>query len=101
MGKVNPFTVQLTAEEEQFVSRLTDELSEIWGHFFGDLLARTQRLLEKEHGHGEAAKDRLLQHLMMMEEAWEDGLLDDPSPHRFVVFVATNIYRNLGQICQI
>lgn len=99
MGKVNPFTVQLTAEEEQFVSRLTDELSEIWGHFFGDLLARTQRLLEKEHG--EAAKDRLLQHLMMMEEAWEDGLLDDPSPHRFVVFVTVNLYRPLGRVCQI
>ncbi|MFA7395146.1 MAG: hypothetical protein WCZ69_01875 [Candidatus Paceibacterota bacterium] len=98
MEKIDPFTVQLTAEEEGFVSRLTDEISEIWGHFFGDLLARTQRLLEKEHG--EAAKDRLLQHLMVMEEAWEDGLLDDPSPHRFVVFVTVNLYRPLGRVCQ-
>lgn len=89
-------TVQLTVEEEKFVSRLTDTLSEIWGHFPGDLLARTQRLLEAEFG--QAARGKRLEHLGTMQDAWEEGLLDnyqEPTPHKFAVFVTVNLYRPL------
>ena len=89
-------TVKLTAKEERFVSRLTDTLSEIWGHFAGDLLARTQRLLEDEFG--QKAIDKRLDHLSLMEGCWEEGLLDldkEATPHKFAVSVTVNLYRPL------
>ncbi|HNZ55628.1 MAG TPA: hypothetical protein PKN73_02820 [Candidatus Paceibacterota bacterium] len=89
-------TVKLTAEEERFVFRLTDTLSEIWGNFAGDLLARTQRLLEAEFG--QASRSKRLEHLGLMQDAWEDGLLDnyqEPTPHKFAVFVVAYLRRPL------
>lgn len=90
--------VQLTVEEEIFVSRLTDALSEVWGKYHSSVFDQTQRLLETEFG--EQAEEKRIEHLNEMTDAWEAELLDEPDPKKFAVFVTVELRRPIIQAAE-
>ena len=89
-------TVKLTVEEEVFVSRLTNALLKVWGKYHSSIYEQTQRLLEAEFG--QQAKEKRIDHLEKMDDAWEAELLDEPTPHHFAVFVTAYLRRPLQAV---